>query len=457
MPRRLFSSLALLLILALMASAAIAQDAQPTPKKRKATAAPEMSETLKIGSPAPALNIEHWISDAGGKFKPVTDLEEGKVYVVEFWATWCRPCIACMPHLVEIQTTYSDQNVQVISLSDESLEKVETFLEREYKPRKNKAPKDSSEEGSSSTPKTYAELTSVYCLTTDPDRSVYNDYFRASRRRGIPSAYIVGKTGLIEWMGHPNRMDNALKSVVNDSWDRVAFAKKYAAEQTRDSMLTRISGTLRTSSPEEIEKNINQALKDFADDPKAVTQLNDMKANIVMRSLYRSADAGDNIKTLAIIKELYPNTSNKIQPQLLELQVKFQFKESQFDEAAKTLALIGNKESFSPVALARIAAGIYLQSRGNEEFPQALFTHGIALSQKAVDANGNNPYFLSTLARMQHSSGDLDAAIETQTMAVAKSDGRNKGYQEILDQFKAEKDAIDEPKSESGATAKPTS
>ena len=60
-------------------------------------------ELLTIGSDAPAIDVEHWVQDGKGKFKPVTEFAKGKVYVVEFWATWCGPCIMSMPHLVELQ------------------------------------------------------------------------------------------------------------------------------------------------------------------------------------------------------------------------------------------------------------------------------------------------------------------------------------------------------------------
>jgi hypothetical protein len=42
---------------------------------------------LTIGSKAPSLDVEHWVSDGNGAFKPVTAFQPGKVYVVEFWAT----------------------------------------------------------------------------------------------------------------------------------------------------------------------------------------------------------------------------------------------------------------------------------------------------------------------------------------------------------------------------------
>ena len=64
----------------------------------------------------------------------------------------------------------------------------------------------------------------AYTLTADPDGSVSNDYMRAARRRGIPTAFIIGKDGRIEWIGHPMRMDEVLDAVLSGEWDRAAGA-----------------------------------------------------------------------------------------------------------------------------------------------------------------------------------------------------------------------------------------
>ncbi|MCA9133171.1 MAG: TlpA family protein disulfide reductase, partial [Planctomycetales bacterium] len=116
------------------------------------------ADLLTIGSQAPPLDVEHWVQDGNGKFKPVTKFDKGKVYVVEFWATWCGPCVASMPHLAALQTELADKGVQIVSISNEELETVEKFLEREVRSQDEEAK-----------PQTYRQLTSAYCLTTDPD------------------------------------------------------------------------------------------------------------------------------------------------------------------------------------------------------------------------------------------------------------------------------------------------
>lgn len=66
-------------------------------------------ELLKIGSVAPDFTT----TDLGGKTVKISDFK-GKVVILDFWAPWCGPCIASMPHTQQVATTYKDQGVVVL-------------------------------------------------------------------------------------------------------------------------------------------------------------------------------------------------------------------------------------------------------------------------------------------------------------------------------------------------------
>lgn len=212
---------------------------------------------LTIGSVAPELNIEHWVTDGKGAFKPVTKFENGKIYIVEFWATWCGPCIMSMPHLAELQKKYADKGVHLISVSDEDLDTVNEFLDQHLEEGFVK-------EDAKDAPKTFRELTNAYSLTTDPDGSVSETYMGAAELSTIPHAFIVGKDQKIEWIGHPATMDEVLAEVVEGKWDRDAFLVKYNTQKQVEGIFSKITVAMRGNKFDEALKSIDEAIDKLA-------------------------------------------------------------------------------------------------------------------------------------------------------------------------------------------------
>jgi thiol-disulfide isomerase/thioredoxin len=52
---------------------------------------------------------------------------QGKVVFINFWATWCRPCIEEMPTIIKLQDKLKEENIEFFFASDEELERIETF------------------------------------------------------------------------------------------------------------------------------------------------------------------------------------------------------------------------------------------------------------------------------------------------------------------------------------------
>ncbi len=178
---------------------------------------------LGIGDPAPPLGVAAWV-----KGEPIDSFQPGHVYVVEFWATWCPPCRDSMPHLSQLQEQYADE-VSFVGISDEDSATVGGFLAGAY---------------GSSTSRTWDEVV-TYRLALDPDRVAHAGYMDAAAQQGIPTAFIVGREGHVEWIGHPMSMDDSLAKIVAGNWDRAAAAEQFRTDRAANEAKAALSALFR--------------------------------------------------------------------------------------------------------------------------------------------------------------------------------------------------------------------
>jgi thiol-disulfide isomerase/thioredoxin len=384
---------------------------------------------LTIGSKAPALNIEHWVSNGHDKFKPVTSFEKGNVYVVEFWATWCGPCIASMPHLAETQEKYASKKVQLVSVSDEDLETVEKFLAKPVK-------------GSEDKEQTYGKLTSAYCLTTDPDKSVYETYMDAAGQNGIPTAFIVGKTGIVEWIGHPMEMDEPLDKVVDDKWDRDTFAAEFKKAQDRDLLMGKISQLARAGKIDEAMEQIAKAKEEYAKDPQMISMLDGFALNVKMSGAMRKMRSGKVEEAIAeldaIAETVTPEQKVQILQNKLQMLVSMTIATGKNAElAASNLVSYAESKAASAANLNMFAWNIFEASQKKSDLPKELMAAATKSAERAVALEPKNAAILDTLSHLLHAQGDTARAIEVQTLAVQNAEPElKKELTEFLEQLK---------------------
>ena len=437
--------------------------AKPAAAKPAATkSAPEnaaVAETalLTIGSKAPPIDIEHWISNGNGKFKPVTKFAPGRVYVVEFWATWCGPCVASMPHLAETQARYADKGVQIISISDEDLETIQGFLATNVRSSK---PADGEETGEKdgekavekkpkaakvqeAEKKTYAQLTSAYCLTTDPDASVSIDYMEAAAQNGIPTSFIVGKTGLVEWIGHPMSLDKPLEQVVADKWDRAAFLVQFKKEQDHDSLMAKLGAKMRKGDTTGALAIIADAKQKAAGDAASITMLDKLEFQIRVTPIFAKIEEGDVQEGIAELDEVIRTATSAQKSELSMIKFKLLVEAEEYDAAAQALMVVANDKNIDVDSINELTWQIYEGASADAEFPKVLVTAAAAATEKALVTSPKSGMILDTLAHLVHHQGKLDRAIELQSQALANSadlsDEGKKEMQSFLQELKKEK------------------
>jgi thiol-disulfide isomerase/thioredoxin len=76
--------------------------------------------------PAPDIGVPVLLQSTKPSFASLREYR-GQVVVLEFWATWCGPCVELLPHMNKLVASFAGKPVHFISVTDESREAVEKF------------------------------------------------------------------------------------------------------------------------------------------------------------------------------------------------------------------------------------------------------------------------------------------------------------------------------------------
>lgn len=76
---------------------------------------------------SPALDFS--FPDTDGQQQSITQWQ-GKILVINFWATWCPPCLKEIPEFIQLQQAYQDSNVQFVGIAIEDRQPVVEYMQR---------------------------------------------------------------------------------------------------------------------------------------------------------------------------------------------------------------------------------------------------------------------------------------------------------------------------------------
>jgi thiol-disulfide isomerase/thioredoxin len=326
---------------------------------------------LSVGDPAPKLQVKEFV-----KGEPVKKLEKDKLYVVEFWATWCGPCRESIPHLTKLQKEHKDVVFIGVSVSEQDFDKVKPFVQEMGDLMDYRVAIDAVPEGK-----------------TAEDGAMNKTWMEAAEQSGIPTAFVVDKDGKIAWIGHPGRIDKPLKLIAAGKWD----AK---AEKARAAKLKTVAEKIKEAVEGDDQKGalatLDEAVKD---DPKMEESLGRTKFQLLLEAgnVAKAADYGRRLTD-----EVFKDDAEEL---------------NDLAWSVVDPKVVDDKKPDPKVVRVALAAA----------------TRAVALTQ-SKDAS-----LLDTLANAHFVNGDVNKAIEMQAKALKLKPGDDE-LLEHMDTFKKAKE-----------------
>ena len=302
--------------------------------------------------------------------------------------------------------------------------------------------------------RTIGELTNGYCVASDKDRSVAKDFHIASGQLRIPMAFIVGKTGLIEWIGSPLRMSDPLEKIVNDDWDREVFLPTYTKDlaaqvkgQADEKLLNKIGRKVRPliegEDFEEAASEMTKAIEEHKDNAEVKAALarsrDGIYAQIIGQIVREDLQAADHDSALEKIEGMIEDSQDEnFSFYATKVRVNF-LARFRRDEAADSMQEFVDNNNDNSEELNNLSWELY-ELHESQGIDMEVLKVCKKAAQRAVKLEPKKGYILDTLSHLVYAvDGDLDKAIALQKKAVELSENQRIELQQFLDKLVLEK------------------
>jgi thiol-disulfide isomerase/thioredoxin len=225
-----------------------------------------LPKTLRIGDQAPDIDVADWVHPGTQRqLQPLTRFQPGTIYVIEFWATWCPHSREAIPLLAGLQKKLG-RDVAILAVGVDQPEELRGFLADDDPDVRD-----------------LATQAGTFCIVADPDGSVYESFMAPFMETELPTAFIVGRSGLVEWVGHPLEIEEPLSKIVDGSWDRQAFGTELVRRQAPKRTVDKALRLFGAGSADEAVAVLDAFTKDTETSPAA---LNELAWTLVLQSMY---------------------------------------------------------------------------------------------------------------------------------------------------------------------------
>ena len=354
---------------------------------------------FSVGSEAPDIDIENWISNNDGLFPEIKRFENYDVYVLVFWATHNTQSQRSLLTISRLQTKYEIDDVQFIAVTKEKTDLVEQFLGMTFT-YNGKA-------------MTYRALTNNFCLTSDSDGSVYRDFVDSARQKASPLAMLIGRTRQIEWIGDPQDLVAPLDAVIEGNWDQAKFKLAYETE-----ILNRENRRKFELEFMRILTRVHLMMRDEKDDEAfaiLTTAIENKENGLILKQL-------QDLRMELLISRMHFSLSDGLQ--------------SYMEYAAETL----EENPTIPTDLNNFVWKIYERQRDQGDVDSGLLKVCLKGAKFAVGKLPDQGVVLDTYAHLIYLvEQDLDKAIKVQEQAVESGGDRAADLKPFLEQLKQEK------------------